>query len=292
MMETLRQPTQKTIRNLPDIGLTRIRRPRAFLASGVDFRARMYDPLLGRFVQPDTIIPGAGNPQAWNRYSYTTNNPVNYIDPSGHRSCNGTDENGNCEEDDWVPLPKIKILGINVIGQDKGSTYCGQAAFAMAWNFKHPESEVTFDNLKLLADDRGFHTENEPYTSPKQMQAMAEMFATRNNSALPISNNIDTSNKDAALSFLINELSNGNPIIIDVTTKIGNPSKRINDAHFILITGYNPNTNEIEYNDPYGYQNDKIDWNPGIYQKSFVDIWRSWSGNLDPGGQGWFMVVQ
>ena len=50
----------------------------------MDYNARMYSPELGRFIQPDTIVPGATNSQAWNRFSYTQNNPVNNIDPSGH----------------------------------------------------------------------------------------------------------------------------------------------------------------------------------------------------------------
>ncbi len=48
------------------------------------YGARWYDPYLGRFIQPDTIVPGAGNPQAWDRYAYARNNPVVYNDPSGH----------------------------------------------------------------------------------------------------------------------------------------------------------------------------------------------------------------
>jgi hypothetical protein len=39
--------------------------------------------LLGRFVSPDSIIPQPGSPQAWDRYSYVNNSPVNYTDPSG-----------------------------------------------------------------------------------------------------------------------------------------------------------------------------------------------------------------
>jgi RHS repeat-associated protein len=46
--------------------------------------SRWYDPLIGRFIQADTIVPQPGNPQALNRYSYTLNNPVKYTDPTGH----------------------------------------------------------------------------------------------------------------------------------------------------------------------------------------------------------------
>ena len=54
------------------------------------YHARMYDPVLGRFVSADSIIPGqsdtagTANPQNLNRYSYVNNNPVNRTDPSGH----------------------------------------------------------------------------------------------------------------------------------------------------------------------------------------------------------------
>src|SRR5690606_2330639 len=48
------------------------------------YNARYYDPELGRFVQADTIVPEAGSSQALNRYSYCVNNPLKYVDPSGH----------------------------------------------------------------------------------------------------------------------------------------------------------------------------------------------------------------
>ena len=43
-----------------------------------------YSPYLNRMTQPDTIVPDPGNPKSWNRYSYTKNNPINFIDISGH----------------------------------------------------------------------------------------------------------------------------------------------------------------------------------------------------------------
>lgn len=48
------------------------------------YGARYYEPELGRFTQPDTIVPNPYNPQDLNRYSYCNNNPINYTDPTGH----------------------------------------------------------------------------------------------------------------------------------------------------------------------------------------------------------------
>lgn len=46
--------------------------------------AREYDPEIGRFLQPDTIVQNPMNPQTLNRYAYCGNNPINRIDPSGY----------------------------------------------------------------------------------------------------------------------------------------------------------------------------------------------------------------
>ena len=48
------------------------------------YNARYYDPHLGRFIQPDSLVPDPLNPQAWNRFSYVYNNPASYVDPGGH----------------------------------------------------------------------------------------------------------------------------------------------------------------------------------------------------------------
>ena len=71
------------------------------------YNTRYYDPVIGRFISADTIVPsapaltvapndavaqglwgkqggGAANPQELNRYSYVNNNPVKYTDPTGH----------------------------------------------------------------------------------------------------------------------------------------------------------------------------------------------------------------
>ncbi|MCP4599293.1 MAG: RHS repeat-associated core domain-containing protein [Proteobacteria bacterium] len=53
----------------------------------VQMGARWYDPYLGRWISPDTIVPDPANPQSFNRYSYVVGNPLRYRDPTGHYYC-------------------------------------------------------------------------------------------------------------------------------------------------------------------------------------------------------------
>jgi RHS repeat-associated protein len=50
-----------------------------------DFGARYYASMMGRFMSPDpTVIShDLANPQSWNMYSYTFNNPLLLVDPDG-----------------------------------------------------------------------------------------------------------------------------------------------------------------------------------------------------------------
>jgi len=64
-------------------------------------RPRYHDPLLGRFISADTIVPEPSEPQDLNRYAYVRNNPLRFVDPSGHRLSDPADP----EHDPTVPLP-------------------------------------------------------------------------------------------------------------------------------------------------------------------------------------------
>lgn len=48
------------------------------------YGARYYDPDLGRFISADPIVQAPFDPQTLNRYAYSRNNPVKYVDPTGH----------------------------------------------------------------------------------------------------------------------------------------------------------------------------------------------------------------
>ena len=69
--------------------------PRLFLGRGytghehlkayglINMNARLYDPVVGRFLSPDPYVSAPDFTQSFNRYSYALNNPLKYTDPDG-----------------------------------------------------------------------------------------------------------------------------------------------------------------------------------------------------------------
>ena len=50
------------------------------------YNARYYDPVIGHFISPDTLVPDPTNVWDYNRFLYVRGNPLKYSDPSGY--CN------------------------------------------------------------------------------------------------------------------------------------------------------------------------------------------------------------
>jgi RHS repeat-associated protein len=48
------------------------------------FGARHYDPIIGRFLTPDSVVDDPGNGAQHHRYVFSLNNPIRYSDPTGH----------------------------------------------------------------------------------------------------------------------------------------------------------------------------------------------------------------
>jgi RHS repeat-associated protein len=67
------------------------------------YGARYYDPNLGQFISPDTIIPDPARLIDYNRYLYGYGNPVKYNDPTGHET----------SKPDWLPPFLILIFPRN-----------------------------------------------------------------------------------------------------------------------------------------------------------------------------------
>jgi RHS repeat-associated protein len=71
------------------------------------YGVRWYDSSLGRFLSADTIVPNPGDPQAWDRYAAMNNNPVVFVDPSGHLA----DQGGGASSmgEDWWKKRQDKL---------------------------------------------------------------------------------------------------------------------------------------------------------------------------------------
>jgi RHS repeat-associated protein len=81
--------------------------------------ARWYDSSLGRWTQPDTIVPlSIQGVHAWDRYQYVSSNPLRFIDPSGYRACE--EYFNNCEND---PPRGYDLKTINQIRDDIRKKY-------------------------------------------------------------------------------------------------------------------------------------------------------------------------
>jgi RHS repeat-associated protein len=50
----------------------------------INMNARLYDPVLGRMLSPDSYVQSPDFTQSYNRYSYAWNNPTVYADPDGN----------------------------------------------------------------------------------------------------------------------------------------------------------------------------------------------------------------
>ncbi len=49
----------------------------------INMNGRVYDPVLGQFIQPDNYVQFPEMSSSFNRYAYALNNPLMYTDPSG-----------------------------------------------------------------------------------------------------------------------------------------------------------------------------------------------------------------
>ncbi len=82
------------------------------------YGSRWYDARLGRWIQPDQIVPDSQGVQGLDRYAYVNNNPIIFIDPSGHETLlcdeeceNNADRKGILSLDEMATLYGIVFTG-------------------------------------------------------------------------------------------------------------------------------------------------------------------------------------
>jgi len=79
--------------------------------------ARYYDPKIARFLTEDTYLGSIADPLSLNLYAYCANNPIMYVDPTGHAFTEWDDKNVKSEKDrqaimeatkEWAEASKIE----------------------------------------------------------------------------------------------------------------------------------------------------------------------------------------
>ncbi|MEQ9500195.1 MAG: RHS repeat-associated core domain-containing protein [Deltaproteobacteria bacterium] len=58
----------------------------------VNMKGRIYDPHIGRFLNPDLLVGDPTDDQNFNRYAYVLNNPMTLVDPEGYQAQGGDGE--------------------------------------------------------------------------------------------------------------------------------------------------------------------------------------------------------
>jgi RHS repeat-associated protein len=93
--------------------------------------ARYYDPAEGRFISADTYRGDVNDPSTLNLYAYCANNPINFVDPTGHSPLTGKGKTGSRKFKSkfgyrTTGSTKIKVtiswtwnLGVQVVRVDK-----------------------------------------------------------------------------------------------------------------------------------------------------------------------------
>ena len=129
------------------------------------YNARMYDPVLGRFTQADSIVPSGV--QGLDRYAYVNNSPINYTDPSGHVGCDEVNDKGKCADlksiikQEIQSKYKVKLTGswdeneLGLFGEslDKTAKYLGgvdelnELIILAAHNWDKDASTITIRNV-------------------------------------------------------------------------------------------------------------------------------------------------
>ncbi|MCU0485605.1 MAG: RHS repeat-associated core domain-containing protein, partial [Anaerolineales bacterium] len=144
------------------------------------YRARWYDPLLGRFISADSIVPGAFDPLAYDRYTYVRSNPLRYIDPSGHKYCDGRSIN-DCTRysysiehtaimykirfDGWtsknqaVALEAVERVGAR-LAEIRGKGESSSDAFKAVYGYVKLEWEESAGDCQGIPADAGGCTDN------------------------------------------------------------------------------------------------------------------------------------
>ncbi len=185
-------------------------------------RARYYNPYTGRFVSEDSYWGEETNPLSLNRYTYGHNDPIKYVDPSGHAVTDWDKQNlSSSEIKQLEKLTRLWDLADKAGNQD-------------VMNQAHKDAEA-IRNTKRADDEVGTgdgHTVKVSSSGTSSSNSSSGSSSSSNNSS---SNNSNTSSGKTEPQGL-NNLVNG---LVNTTTSPNMPGSASN------IGGTNQTNNTI-----------------------------------------------
>jgi RHS repeat-associated protein len=260
-----------------------------------DYRARFYDASLGRFISADTIVPDLSS-QSHNRYMYVNGNPLKYVDPSGHKLAPPD-----------PPPPKTKILeelldnlvvtvasdsDLEAVHQQQGvgTNDCGPTSLAMVTNLVLRQQGIVHDPVKgKELGDIMLDYSYAPYLKSYRVAGVLSHKlgvegATPPWGMVDAFNDLNQGLMDAGgpdlgaakwsggrtKQDLIDNMSQGYPTAIMLTWDPAPYGIPASGAHWVVVAGYNRETDEFLILDPgYGLE--------PVYDNAPVGLgWRSW----------------
>jgi RHS repeat-associated protein/uncharacterized repeat protein (TIGR01451 family) len=223
-------------------------------------QARYYLAGIGRFVQPDTIIPNPANPQSLNRFSYVLNSPLNFRDPTGHCI-----PGMNCPGDN--PTITVGDQSMSELGDayqyQELANNCGPANLAMVISLQLEEVGIEYQvsgrELGRIMQDasRGFGTAGYRFTSvwspdlegatpPWGMaDAHGDLSAELEAAGYPGLGEVKW-RAGGTKDELINNIENGVLSTLMLPWKNGKEE----GAHYATVVGYDPATDQFLLLDP------------------------------------------
>ncbi|MEA3439509.1 MAG: RHS repeat-associated core domain-containing protein, partial [Chloroflexota bacterium] len=227
------------------------------------YNARWYDPALGRFAQADSIVPSPGNPLAWDRYSYSNNNPLTYIDPSGYTPwyIAGWDDDYRQQQDGNTCAVVSATVAISILYGSKHTQQDIQFAFAHTYKLMFEVPVLTLDGNQLKVKNRKFGYPGLGVIPQEQAFVINALDPS-----------LEAVFTQGTRADLLNNLNNGYPTIVNLALKpwvFG---------HALVAIGYDPDTDELWFFDPaYGdikSENDILQrYDKGRGYSSFDDLW-------------------
>jgi RHS repeat-associated protein len=86
---------------------------------------RYYDSVTGQFLSVDPVMPTAANTFNFNRYDYTSNNPINHTDPDGRcvdgLTCDTMAQSYAQHPDALVPMRPYALAGLGIMASASGA---------------------------------------------------------------------------------------------------------------------------------------------------------------------------